>query len=191
MTTKRKTPAKASAGRVRFDLATTPGHLMRRAQQYSFDLFSEEVGTVGLTPRQFAVLVAIEQDEGLSQTDLVRATGIDRSTLADMISRMLDKKLIARQRTKSDQRANSVGITAAGRRALRAALPKVKKAEARLLAPIPRSKRADFMKNLRLIASAIQDDATPTETRKPPRKAKAARPKARKSSARKRKAPRR
>ena len=34
-----------------------------------------------LTPRQYAILIAIEENEGVSQTGLVAKTGIDRSTL--------------------------------------------------------------------------------------------------------------
>ena len=51
----------------------------------------------GLTQRQFAVLEAVSQKSGLTQTDLVRATGIDRSTLADLVSRMTTKGLLARE----------------------------------------------------------------------------------------------
>ena len=112
-----------------FKLETAPGHLLRRAQQFAYDLYMAEVGRDGLTPRQFTVLHAVQEDEGLSQTDLVRKTGIDRSTLADMISRLLKKGLLARERTKTDARANSVRITAAGKKALSSALPKVVKSE--------------------------------------------------------------
>ncbi len=138
----------------KFNLDDSPGHLLRRCQQYSFDLYSKEVGGGALTPRQFTVLSTVEQNEGLSQTDLVHKTGIDRSTLADMISRLLKRGLLARKRTESDARANSVRITAAGRKALTSALPSVKKAETALMAALPASKRADFLKNLKLIAEA-------------------------------------
>ena len=138
----------------KFNLDDSPGHLLRRCQQYSFDLFSKEVGNSSLTPRQFTVLSTVEQNEGLSQTDLVHKTGIDRSTLADMISRLLKRGLLARKRTETDARANSVRITAAGRKALNGAMASVKKAETALMAALPASKRADFLKNLRLIADA-------------------------------------
>jgi DNA-binding MarR family transcriptional regulator len=137
-----------------FELSSSPGHLLRRAQQYAADLYAKEVGPDGLTPRQFAVLYTVEAREGLTQTDLVRETGIDRSTLADMIGRMLRKDYLARKRTELDQRANSVKITAAGRKALKAALPAVARAEARILDVIPASKRGDFLKALNQIADA-------------------------------------
>src|SRR3974377_386167 len=113
------------AGADGFALAQSPAHLLRRAQQYAFDLYAKEVGSEELTPRQFTVLSAVDQNEGLSQTDLVRLTGIDRSTLADMISRLLKRELLARKRTEDDQRANSVRITPAGRRLLVKVMPQV------------------------------------------------------------------
>jgi DNA-binding MarR family transcriptional regulator len=140
-----------------FDLATSPSHLLRRANQYANDLYSEEQDSNALTQRQFAVLFAVDQQEGVSQTALVRATGIDRSTLADMIVRMQNKELLARKRTEEDQRANSVKITAAGRRALKSAMPSVSKAEARVLDVLPARLRGDFIKCLTLIAQAATD----------------------------------
>jgi DNA-binding MarR family transcriptional regulator len=140
-----------------FDLATSPSHLLRRANQFANDLYTDEQDSATLTQRQFAVLFAVDQQEGVSQTTLVRATGIDRSTLADMIVRMQSKDLLARKRTDEDQRANSVKITAAGRRALKAAMPAVAKAEARILDVLPARMRTDFIKCLTLIAQAASD----------------------------------
>jgi len=148
----RKTGRKAGADG--YSLAQSPSHLLRRAQQYAFDIYSQETGGEELTPRQFAVLVTVEQNEGLSQTDLVRLTGIDRSTLADMIARLLKRDLLARKRTESDQRANAVKITAAGRRALRSVQSAVGRAETRILEVLPASKRGDFVKALTAFAAA-------------------------------------
>ena len=137
-----------------FDLDTSPGHLLRRAQQYANDLYTEEQEAKGLTQRQFAVLFAVDQREGMTQTELVRATGIDRSTLADMIVRMQNKDLLQRKRTDEDQRANSVRITTAGRKALRAAMPAVMRSEAKILEALPARMRADFIKALTILAQA-------------------------------------
>src|SRR5262249_20295379 len=120
-----------------FDLQTSPGHLLRRPQQYENDLYTQQVGREGLTPHQFAVLYADDLHEGLNQTALVREPGIDRSTLADMISRLLRKDLLARKRTDEDARANSVRIAPAGRKALRAAMPAVTKSEQKILEIMP------------------------------------------------------
>ncbi len=152
-----------------FDLETSPGHLLRRANQYANDLYTNEQDNA-LTQRQFAVLFAIEKNEGMTQTDLVEQTGIDRSTLADMIVRLQKRELLARKRTEEDQRANSVRITPQGKRALKAALPAVLKSEARILEALPVRMRADFIKCLTILAKAatasLQDDRVGKRGRK-------------------------
>lgn len=160
--------ARKSAGRKRpshgFDLANSPGHLLRRAQQFTVDLYTRGSGPDGLTPRQFAVLHTVQQNEGLSQTDLVRLTGIDRSTLADMISRMLKRDLLARKRTEADQRANAVRITATGRRALKAAMPHIARTDQGVLSALPASKRALFLQALTIISDAADALSEASET---------------------------
>jgi DNA-binding MarR family transcriptional regulator len=131
-------------------------HLLHRAGQCAGDVFASEVSTGGLTPRQFAVLVAVAQNEGQSQTDLVERTGIDRSTLADIIRRMLKKGLLSRRRTRADARAYSVRLTEQGREALVSAEPAAVSADARVLAPQPAAKRRDFLDCLATIVRAIE-----------------------------------
>ncbi|MBZ0218649.1 MAG: MarR family transcriptional regulator, partial [Fimbriimonadaceae bacterium] len=63
-------------------LDRSASHLLHRAGQMASEIFADELGNSGLTPRQYAVLVTVGENEGLSQTDLVEMTGIDRSTLA-------------------------------------------------------------------------------------------------------------
>ncbi len=130
-------------------------HLLHRAGQCAGDIFSSEVSFEGLTPRQFAVLVTVAQHEGLSQTDLVELTGIDRSTLADIIRRMLKKGLISRRRTREDARAYAVRLTNDGRSVLNAAEPAAISADERILAALPSDKRDEFIKCLNTIVSAI------------------------------------
>ena len=138
-----------------FTLKSSPGHLLRRAQQYANDLYAKGVGASGPTPRQFEVLFAVSQNEGLSQTDLVRETGIDRSTLADMIARMIKKGLLSRKRTKDDARANAVSITPSGKRMLASAMASVNKAEAATLGVLPKAQQSAFMNALRAYAAAL------------------------------------
>ena len=129
-------------------------HLLHRASQYAGEVFNEEVRSAGLTPRQYAILLTVSQHEGLSQTDLVSRTGIDRSTLADIVRRMLRKRLLSRRRTRQDARAYSVRTTEEGREALAAAGPSVEQADQRILKSIPPEQRESFVRSLHLIAIA-------------------------------------
>lgn len=154
-------PRKSANG---FDLSQSPSHLLRRCVQYANDLFAHEPTASALTKQQFTVLVAVEQNEGVSQSDLVTLTGIDRSTLAEMIRRMIDKGLLTRERTDSDQRANSVRLAAGGRKALRGARAASDRVERALLSALPAADRAKFSRMLTTIVAAAEagglDNAT-------------------------------
>src|SRR5262249_9130361 len=100
-----------------------------------------------------------EHNEGVSQTALVDMTGIDRSTLAEMARRMVEKGLLLRERTEEDQRANAVAISANGRKALRSARLAAERAERALLDALPAAERSKFIKSLIQIASAADAHA--------------------------------
>jgi DNA-binding MarR family transcriptional regulator len=159
--------AKRSGG-----LAVSPSHLMHRVLQLALDIYTEETGSGGLTQRQFAVLEAVSQKSGLTQTDLVRATGIDRSTLADLVSRMTTKGLLDREQSAIDARAKAVRLAPAGLAALEAARPQVEAADKRILALLPKAKRDGFLTLLAELAG--EADAAPDKARAEAKAAKKA-----------------
>jgi MarR family transcriptional regulator, temperature-dependent positive regulator of motility len=140
-------------------LERSPSHLLHRALQHALDIYVEQTGGEGPTQRQFAVLSAVAVNEGLTQTDLVRATGIDRSTLADLVARMIGKGLLARERSATDGRANTVRLTEAGRAALRQAQPKVKAADDKILSLVPVRARESFLSVLLSMSEAAERGA--------------------------------
>ncbi|MBX9575558.1 MAG: MarR family transcriptional regulator [Caulobacteraceae bacterium] len=144
-------------------LAESPSHQMHRALQLALDVYAEEVGSDGPTQRQFAVLEAVSVQAGLTQTDLVKATGIDRSTLADLVSRMTAKGLLERERSTLDARAMAVRLSSEGEAMLQAARPKVQAADKRIMGLLPKGKREAFLEMLSELAAAA--DAAPEQAR--------------------------
>ncbi|MEQ7153639.1 MarR family winged helix-turn-helix transcriptional regulator [Brevundimonas aurifodinae] len=143
-------------------LAESPSHLMHRALQLALDIYSEELGSDGPTQRQFAVMEAVSVKEGLTQTDLVKATGIDRSTLADLVARMTTKGLLTRERSALDARAKAVRLSPEGQAVLEAARPRVEAADRRIMALLPKGKRdgfLDLLSELSMAADAVPDQA--------------------------------
>jgi len=133
-------------------LDAMPGHLLRRCQQRAVDLFVAEVGEDGPTPRQFALMLCIQQNPGATQIELVRLSGIDRSTLAEMLRRLLRRGLVTRQKTDGDKRANALRLTRDGEAMLARVTPKVIASQERILGPIPRAQRRQLVALLSLIA---------------------------------------
>lgn len=153
-------PRSTAAG-APFRLERAPGHLLRRAQQRAVELFAAEVGPDGPTPPQFALLLSVHQNPGISQIGLVRLIGVDRSTLADMVQRLVRRGLIVRRRTARDGRENTLRLSAAGRRMLAATLDGAARAQAAILAPIAAKDRATALRILGLLAdmpSTAQSD---------------------------------
>ena len=72
---------------------TSALHLLHRAGQCADELFASQVKESDLTPRQFVVLTAVAGIEEPSQTTLVQKTGIDRSTVADIVRRLVERGL--------------------------------------------------------------------------------------------------
>ena len=159
-------------------LDQSPSHLLHRALQRALDIYAEEFGEGGITQRQFAVLAAADDREGPTQADLVRITGIDRSTLADMARRMIAKGLLERERSNVDARANAVRLTDAGREALAEARPKMAVADARLLKLISGGGRRTTFVSLLHDLTRSSDPAEAAKPKAPkPKAAKAKTPK--------------
>jgi DNA-binding MarR family transcriptional regulator len=136
-------------------LTRSAHHLLKRAAQYAATIYMDRVGKSGLTQRQYTVLAAVNEHDGVSQTALVRMTGIDRSTLADLVARLLAQGYLQRRRSKDDGRANSVRITAAGKRVLRAASPGADDSDRLMLQAISPSLRKPFLEALALLADEM------------------------------------
>jgi DNA-binding MarR family transcriptional regulator len=146
--------AKGKGKIVRDGLNGSVTHLLHRTLQLALDYHADAAGSASLTQRQFTVLAAAASADGMTQNDLVRATGIDRSTLADLVARMLTKGLLQRERSANDARANTVRLSDAGREALGAGAGAAADADERLLSLLSPKKRETFLKTLAGLAAA-------------------------------------
>jgi DNA-binding MarR family transcriptional regulator len=160
-------------------LDRSPSHLLHRALQRALDLYAHTAGPEAVSQRQYAVLSAVAADEGLTQSTLVKVTGIDRSTLAELVARMIGKGLLERERSAADARAKAVRLTEAGREAMQAAAPRAAEADTALLKLLPSGKRNAFLSALTKIASPKAEKVK--KEPKPGKLEKKARKKARKA----------
>ena len=133
-------------------------HLIHRAEQCAGDIFARTAPSGLLTPRQYAILEAIGDNPGISQTGLVDNTGIDRSTLADIVRRMLDKDLVQRQRTPEDARAYAVKLTRKGASTLKRMKPHADAVDKQLLQAIPKAQRDQFMATLGTLVATLSKE---------------------------------
>jgi DNA-binding MarR family transcriptional regulator len=129
-------------------------HLLYRAMQCAANAFEREVQTV--TPRQYAVLAALETGEGASQAQLTQRTGIDRSTLSEVVQRMLAKGLVARKKSTTDRRAYTVRLTRQGRQRLASVRPAADRVDEEVLGSINPRQREELLRGLTALVGACE-----------------------------------
>lgn len=153
-------PAPARPGGLSFDeTARLPGHLLRRCQQIAVSIFLQECRSFDLTPLQFAVLSALEQNGPIDQVRLGGLTALDRTTIGVVVSKLEDRGLAARRRSDKDRRSNVITISDAGRALLEAATPAALAAQARVVAPLDADEQAQLVDLLGRIAAGNNDES--------------------------------
>jgi DNA-binding MarR family transcriptional regulator len=124
---------------------TKPGYLFRRMQQIAVAIFVEECKAFDLTPVQYAALVAIQTHPGIDATRLSAVIAFDRSTLGNVIERLVAKQYIERKPSREDRRIKLLYLTKAGAALLRDIMPSVDRAQARMLQPLKPADRKALM----------------------------------------------
>lgn len=131
-----------------------PGFILKRVQQVAMALFLEECKRFGMTPSQYQALCAIHEYPGIAQSALGRLIGQDRSTIALVVKLLLDRELVRTTVNVSDRRSVSLTLEDAGKKMLRRVAPAARRAQDKLLAPLPKGKRELFLALLTTLQDA-------------------------------------
>ncbi len=107
--------AKCSGEEKPYALEDQVGHLLRRAHQRATAIFLERMGSLALTPTQFAALVKIHDEGMISQNHLGRLTAMDPATSQGVIRRLESQGLVLRTADSVDRRRTQLCLTEAGR----------------------------------------------------------------------------
>ncbi len=143
---------KSSATRI--ELESLPGHHIRRLQQIAVAIFLQETEGTGVTPVQYAAMQTVANVPGTDQRSLARSIGFDTSTIAGVVDRLEARGLLQRSASPDDRRVRLLTLTPEGQALLDEVTPGMQRAQLRMLAPLPKEQRADFMRMLRVLVSA-------------------------------------
>ncbi|WP_306316575.1 MULTISPECIES: MarR family winged helix-turn-helix transcriptional regulator [unclassified Streptomyces] len=150
------------------DLATHPGHLARRLQQAHYLLWNTVVSEE-ITSPQFAVLNALVAEPGLDQRTVGERVGLDRSTIAEVITRLTRRELIDKVRDPQDGRRWLLHLTPAGLRTHKKLAVRTARMNQIFLAPLDGDERAIFFDVIQRVCDATESlrrpgDAEPATT---------------------------
>ena len=115
-------------------------------------LWDEEVSHT-ITSPQFAILNALYSEPNLDQRTLGLRVSLDRSTMAEVVSRLSNRGLIRTERDRRDGRRKTIALTAKGLQAVQHLIPRTHAMTARLVGPLDVRQRAEL---LQLLTSVVR-----------------------------------
>ncbi|MCW2243959.1 MarR family winged helix-turn-helix transcriptional regulator [Azospirillum canadense] len=126
---------------------------VRRVHQRATALLSDALAPFGLTPPQWAALVALQQSGPMSQIDLGRSIAMDPATMQGVVVRLISRGFVLRGPDLHDRRRNLVSLVQPGQEVLAAAGPAVAKAERDLSARLSPDEQDTLLELLSRLAS--------------------------------------
>ncbi|MEV7084740.1 MarR family transcriptional regulator [Streptomyces sp. NPDC093085] len=143
------------------DLTTHPGHLARRLQQAHYLLWTTMVSEE-ITSPQFAVLNALVAEPGLDQRTAGERVGLDRSTIAEVITRLNRRALVDKVRDPQDGRRSLLRPTEEGVRTHRRLAVRAARMNQVFLAPLTPDEQTVFFDLLQRVSTAAESLRNPT-----------------------------
>jgi len=101
------------------------GYKLRLATQHHLEIFSRHLPD--LTPTQFSILVRLFEVGETSQNQLGRLVAMDAATTKGVVTRLLEKGLVATRPDPNDLRRLQVSLTETGHALTVASIEKAKK----------------------------------------------------------------
>ncbi|MER5435497.1 MarR family transcriptional regulator [Streptomyces sp. NPDC002588] len=144
------------------DLTSHPGHLARRLQQAHHLLWNTMVSEE-ITSPQFAVLNALVAEPGLDQRTVGERVGLDRSTIAEVISRLSRRGLLDKVRDPGDGRRFLLRLTEEGTRTHRRLTVRTARMNQVFLAPLSAAEQTLFFELIRRVSDTAEGLRNPAE----------------------------
>jgi MarR family transcriptional regulator, lower aerobic nicotinate degradation pathway regulator len=158
---KRNAGGAAPAKKIKLNspLNERPGYLLWRARHIADSIFTYECREFGVTSSQYVVLAVVKDTPGSDQVSISRIAGLDRFTTALVLSNLIKRRLITRERSATDRRRYSLRLSGPGQEMLKRIMPGAARARARLLSPFTRHEQQSFVRALQQLVATLNDDA--------------------------------
>jgi DNA-binding MarR family transcriptional regulator len=148
----------AERGAAPIDLGTLPnlvGYVLRRAQLAAFQDFWRAFEAYDVRPAQYAVLIIIERNPGLRQSQISAALNIKRANLVALLDSLERRGLAKRVPVATDRRSYALHLTEDGAALLRKLAELSAAHEARVSARIGEAGRRELLRLLHGVIDAV------------------------------------
>jgi DNA-binding MarR family transcriptional regulator len=135
-------------------LASWPGYLLAFIAERSTARFERALAPEGVKAKHAAVLALVDAEGPLSQRELCRRLGIDKSPMVGLINDLERLGYASRRQADGDRRAQAIHLTSAGRRVLARTVEFGERENARTFGVLDDEERAQLHALLRRVAEA-------------------------------------
>jgi DNA-binding MarR family transcriptional regulator len=152
-----QSPRELQTAGSKVDLGPLDGYIgfrLRMAQETALRAFIASSSQPDFKPGRFATLMVVRLNPGVSQIEVCRAIGRDKSTMSPLIRELEDEGLILREASIADRRSVTLRLTAKGETALDVLLKHVE-AHDRRLDDIVGEAKPELIAILKKIAAAL------------------------------------
>ena len=125
----------------RSPLLGRPGFLIRRLHQIHCSLFLEETEAFNITPVQYSLMTALARHKEMDQITLAREIGLERTSVAEVLTRLDARGFLERRPSPLDGRVRLVRLTRKGKALVQRMRPAVQRAHDRTIECLPPEER--------------------------------------------------
>ena len=128
-----------------------PGYLLRHASNANLNAIYERLRPLDLRLAEASVLLLIQANPGVTQSEACQTLGIARANMAPLVSRLDSKGLVSRKPV--DGRSYGLTVTSQGEDIANRADAELKAHEKELLSAVPKELRKPFVEALAYVAA--------------------------------------
>ena len=132
-------------------LSSKPSWLITQLAVHARRLVFDGFAQVGARGYHYRVLAALHEFGAMSQADLGRRCGMDRSDVVAVVNELVDNGFVERSQDPGDRRRNTVTLTDAGKRQLRRLDRRLAAVQEELLEPLSDSDRKTLTRLLTVL----------------------------------------
>jgi len=109
------------------------------------NLFQKDLNILGITPKQYGILVVVSSTLDITQIKVAAILRLDRTTIGQQIDILESKKLLQRIQSSKDKRAYNLKLSPKGKEVVDSLWKKMKKIEQKIIANLSKEQQEQFL----------------------------------------------
>lgn len=133
------------------------GYLVNNLARLLVEVLRKRIAPLGIVPGQFPTLLALWEEDGITQKELLEIVDVEQATLANTLTRMERDGLITREDHPIDARAKTIHLTEEARSIREEAYRSAMRINQEILEDFSEEEVEAFLEAMRRIITKLKD----------------------------------